>query len=118
MIVTRRAARAASATAAPVLEPPVAPESTPASTTLLDLLLSATDAEGGSGTAAGRIFLTNEELLDNAVTFLFAGTAHWAEAYALWLLMSLILRSGHETTSQALTYALYLLAKHPEWQVR
>lgn len=37
--------------------------------TLLDLLLNATDSEAGAASAG----LTDAELLDNAVTFLFAG---------------------------------------------
>jgi len=52
---------------------------------LLTLLLSAGRAEGGS--------LSRTEVVDNLVTFLFA---------------------GHEATSLALAYNLYLLAQHPE----
>lgn len=51
---------------------------------LLSLLLAAGGDEGAS--------LSRREVVDNLVTFLFA---------------------GHETTSLALTYALYLLAQHP-----
>lgn len=38
--------------------------------------------------------LSDAEILDHAITFIIA---------------------GHETTSQALTWSLYLLCEHPEW---
>jgi len=57
---------------------------------LLDLLLSASDPE------SGRV-LNPRELTDNVVTLATA---------------------GHETTTLALTFALYLLALHPEAQER
>lgn len=55
---------------------------------LLDLLMSATDKETGDG-------LSDLELRDNIITFIGA---------------------GHETTSLALTWTLYLLANAPDWQ--
>ena len=55
---------------------------------LLGLLLSAKDSKTG-GT------LTNIEVRDNLLTFIAA---------------------GHETTALALTWSLYLLALHPNWQ--
>jgi cytochrome P450 len=57
---------------------------------LLGLLLAARDPETGAG-------LSDIELRDNVVTFIGA---------------------GHETTALALTYALYLIANHPETQAR
>jgi cytochrome P450 len=41
--------------------------------------------------------MSDEQLLDNVVTFLFA---------------------GHETTARALTWTLYLIARAPEWESR
>ena len=57
---------------------------------LLARLASATDPETGAP-------MSEEQLIDNLVTFLAA---------------------GHETTAKALTWALYLLARAPEWQER
>lgn len=57
---------------------------------LLNLLLEAKDPDTGAG-------LSDTELRDNIITFIGA---------------------GHETTSLALTWALYLLANAPEWQER
>ena len=60
---------------------------------LLSALLRATDDEaGGGGNGTG---MTDGQLLDEARTILLA---------------------GHETTALALTYALYLLAEHPDTQ--
>ncbi|PSP81472.1 cytochrome P450 [Halobacteriales archaeon QS_1_68_20] len=56
---------------------------------LLSLFLHATGEEGGG--------LREEEVRDQVITFLFA---------------------GHETTSLALTYAVLLLARHPEQRQR
>ena len=41
--------------------------------------------------------MSDEQLLDNVLTFLFA---------------------GHETTARALTWAFYLIARAPEWEFR
>jgi cytochrome P450 len=54
-------------------------------TDILSLLMAATDEKGE--------FLTDEELRDELITLLFA---------------------GHETTATALTWAFYLLHRHPE----
>lgn len=62
----------------------------PAAPDLLDLLMGAKDPESGEG-------LLREDLIDNVVTLASA---------------------GHETTTLALTWALYLLALHPEIQER
>ena len=63
---------------------------------LLSMLLSATDAEGdGNGEAGSR--MTDEQLRDECVTIILA---------------------GHETTANALSFALYLLGRHPEVQRR
>jgi cytochrome P450 len=56
--------------------------------TLLGMLLAATDEDGG---------LTDKQLRDEAVTLLMA---------------------GHETTAVALTHALYLLSQHPSAEER
>ncbi|MEM6493627.1 MAG: cytochrome P450 [Pseudomonadota bacterium] len=66
------------------------PFSADATADLLGLLLSATDPETGAG-------LSDRELRDSIITFIGA---------------------GHETTSLALTWALYLLANSGEWQDR
>lgn len=55
---------------------------------LLSMLMAAEDPDNGRK-------LSDIELRDNIITFIGA---------------------GHETTSLALTWALYLLAGHPEWQ--
>ena len=55
---------------------------------VLDLLLAAQDEESGAG-------MSDEQLKDEALTLLTA---------------------GHETTGAALSWALYLLAKHPDAQ--
>jgi len=55
---------------------------------LLDLMIESNDEEGGAR-------LTNQELRDNVVIFFLA---------------------GHDTTSSSLSFALYLLATHPEIQ--
>ncbi|HMP01758.1 MAG TPA: cytochrome P450 [Gemmatales bacterium] len=57
---------------------------------LLAVLVRATDAETGQG-------MTNQTLRDQVMTFFLA---------------------GHETTAQALSWTLYLLAQHPEVQER
>ena len=57
---------------------------------LLARLLAATDPETGQP-------MSDEQLIDNLLTFLLA---------------------GHETTAKALTWALYLLARAPDWQDR
>ncbi|XP_041462042.1 leukotriene-B4 omega-hydroxylase 3-like [Lytechinus variegatus] len=54
----------------------------------LDTIMLATDSEGG---------LTDEEIRDEANTFLFAGI---------------------DTTSSALTWLIYLMATHPEYQTK
>jgi cytochrome P450 len=59
-------------------------------TDLLARLASATDPDSGAPMSEAR-------LIDNLVTFLAA---------------------GHETTARALTWALYLLARAPDWQER
>ena len=46
---------------------------TSSATTLLDLLLDAQDVGAGSSSPNHHIPLSDEELLDNAVTFIFAG---------------------------------------------
>jgi cytochrome P450 len=55
---------------------------------LFSRLLSARDPEGGRE-------MSDEQLVDNLLTFLFA---------------------GHDTTSKALTWALYLVSRTPEWE--
>lgn len=62
-----------------------------AGTDLLGLLMSAVDDEGDGGR------MSDLQLRDELVTMLLA---------------------GHETTANALTFTLYLLALHPEWQDR
>jgi cytochrome P450 len=57
---------------------------------LLASLASARDPDNGAP-------MSQEQVIDNLVTFLAA---------------------GHETTAKALTWALYLLARAPEWQER
>jgi len=57
---------------------------------LMVRLMQATDPETGKP-------MSEEQLIDNLVTFLGA---------------------GHETTAKALTWTLYLLARSPEWQTR
>lgn len=59
-------------------------------TDLLGRLLTATDPASGQP-------MSHEHVLDNVIGFMLA---------------------GHETTYSALTWALYLLALHPEWQTR
>jgi cytochrome P450 len=56
---------------------------------LMSILLGATDPEGGAG-------MTRQQLRDEAITLFTA---------------------GHETTANGLTYALHLVAHHPEVQV-
>ncbi|MBV9694674.1 MAG: cytochrome P450, partial [Alphaproteobacteria bacterium] len=56
----------------------------------LTLLLSTRDPEGGA-------LFGEAEVFDNVMTFVFA---------------------GHETTANALAWTLYLLALHPQWDVR
>ena len=58
---------------------------------LLSRLVRATDSEGDGGA------MTDRQLRDEAITLFTA---------------------GHETTANALTFALYLLARHPEAQLR
>jgi cytochrome P450 len=60
----------------------------PAANDLLDLLLAARDEESGTG-------MTDRQLQDEVLTLLFA---------------------GHDTTASALSWAWYLLARHPEVQ--
>jgi cytochrome P450 len=57
---------------------------------LLDHLIAARDPETGAP-------MSDEQMVDNLLTFLAA---------------------GHETTAKALTWTLYLLARAPEWQER
>jgi cytochrome P450 len=57
---------------------------------LLTLLLTARDPEGGA-------LFGDEEVYDNVLTFIFA---------------------GHETTANALAWALYLLSQSPRWNAR
>ncbi|HUJ02044.1 MAG TPA: cytochrome P450 [Rhizomicrobium sp.] len=57
---------------------------------LLTLLLKARDPEGGA-------VFGDAEVLDNAMTFIFA---------------------GHETTANALTWTFYLLSQFPDWDGR
>ncbi len=57
---------------------------------LFNRLLNATDPETGAS-------MSDEQLVDNLLTFLMA---------------------GHDTTAKALTWALYLLARAPDWQER
>jgi cytochrome P450 len=67
---------------------------------LLSTMIAATDPEGGeAGGPDGRggFRLTDEQLRDQSIT---------------------ILTAGHETTANAMTFTLYLLAKHPEEQER
>jgi cytochrome P450 len=59
---------------------------------LLSVMIEATDGEGGGG---GKGRLTDAQLRDQCIT---------------------ILTAGHETTANALTFTLYLLAQHPEEQ--
>ncbi len=59
-------------------------------TDLVARMLSAKDPDTGEP-------MSNEMIADNLATFLFA---------------------GHETTAKALTWALYILARAPEWQDR
>jgi len=58
---------------------------------LLSMLLAAQDTEGDGGS------MTDAQLRDESITLILA---------------------GHETTSNALTWAFYLLAKHPEAEAR
>lgn len=58
---------------------------------LLSMLLAAQDVEGDSGS------MTDQQLRDEAITLMLA---------------------GHETTSNALTWAFYLLSQHPEVEAR
>jgi cytochrome P450 len=60
----------------------------PAANDLLDLLLAARDAESGTG-------MSDAQLRDEVLTLLFA---------------------GHDTTASGLSWAWYLLARHPEIQ--
>jgi cytochrome P450 len=60
----------------------------PAGNDLLDLLLAARDEESGTG-------MSDQQLKDEVLTLLFA---------------------GHDTTTAALSWAWYLLARHPEVQ--
>eukprot|EP00271_Cylindrocystis_brebissonii_P015793 TRINITY_DN3880_c0_g1_i1.p1 TRINITY_DN3880_c0_g1~~TRINITY_DN3880_c0_g1_i1.p1 ORF type:complete len:377 (+),score=63.17 TRINITY_DN3880_c0_g1_i1:503-1633(+) len=69
---------------------------------LLELMLQAMggggDKENGKGHGNGGVIpavLSNQELMDECVTFLIA---------------------GHETTSNLLTWTVFLLSQHPEWQ--
>jgi cytochrome P450 len=57
---------------------------------LLTLLLTARDPEGGS-------LLSESEVFDNVMTFIFA---------------------GHETTANALAWTIYLLSEFPDWDQR
>ena len=57
---------------------------------LLSMMIGATDSEGGGGAR-----MTDQQVRDQAVT---------------------ILTAGHETTANAMTFTLYLLAKFPEEQ--
>jgi cytochrome P450 len=57
---------------------------------LLTLLMEASDPETGKG-------LSRDDVRANVATFIGA---------------------GHETTANALTWTLYLLARHPEWRAR
>ena len=58
---------------------------------LLSMLLATVDTEGGTGS------MTDRQLRDECLTLLLA---------------------GHETTANALSFALWLAALHPEWQQR
>ena len=124
MITARRASRVtpSAGTGAAAPADAAAPPSSASGPTLLDLLLNATDSEegGSAGGAASGLSLTDEELLDNAVTFLFAGVQRTRGSCPRCTQPHSLASfpAGHETTSQALTYAMYLLAKHPDWQVR
>jgi cytochrome P450 len=57
----------------------------------------ASSTHSGGAVAGSEPGLTDRELLDECLTFVLA---------------------GHETTSTALSWALYLLCEHPEWQAR
>lgn len=61
---------------------------------LLGLMLEANASAGDDGR---RIMITMDEIIDECKTFFFA---------------------GHETTSHLLTWAMFLLGTHPEWQER
>ena len=89
----------------PVNEPPAVD----VPVTLLDLLLDAND--GGSR-------LTDEDVIDQAVTFLLAGTLPPLELLLLRYMRYATPWLGHETTTQVVTWAMYLLANYPEWQAR
>ncbi|HZD77000.1 MAG TPA: cytochrome P450 [Acidobacteriaceae bacterium] len=58
---------------------------------LLSMLLATVDTEGGTGS------MTDRQVRDECLTLLLA---------------------GHETTANALSFALWLAALHPEWQQR
>ena len=75
-IAARRAARAAASAGAQASEGAAGP----AAATLLDLLLNARDSEGKEGGSQKQPALSDDELLDNAVTFLLAGEHQFARA--------------------------------------
>jgi cytochrome P450 len=71
---------------------------------LIDFLLDARDPDASAASAAsvasapsGPGAFSDAEILDEAMTFVTA---------------------GHETTAQAISWALLLLCQHPEWQAR
>ncbi len=64
---------------------------------LLSMLLNATDAEEGTGAGGAVARMSDQQLYDECVTIILA---------------------GHETTANALSFAMHLLALHPEVQER
>ena len=64
---------------------------------LLSMLLSSTEEGEGDGKESGPARMTDQQLRDECVTIILA---------------------GHETTANALSFGLHLLARHPEVQER
>ncbi|CAI5471260.1 unnamed protein product [Closterium sp. Yama58-4] len=65
--------------------------------------------------------MTDQQLVDECVTFLVAGQVTIQEqSYPPPILLPPLspIPSGHETTAKLLTWAVYLLARYPEWQRR